>query len=230
MIQYRTPEWYKARIGKFTASSFGLLMANPADKTATWSKSSLNCIEKAVSQIYFNEYSERPDSDSTRWGIRNEALAIQEFVEETKFQYKETGFVLHPKIEDVGATPDAQIIENDHLDEMVIAQIKCPYNQKIHLKYTNKIFDTETLRKSKSEYYWQIQGEMWVTGAKHCYFVTFDPRLRNVRRLHFAKIRRDEEAIRKLSARVIKSIELRNKILREIRLGIRPPKPLFNYW
>ena len=230
MIKHRTKEWFEARIGKFTASCFGKLMAKPADRTATWSKSALNCVEKAVSQQYYNRYYERPDNNATRWGFRNESLAIEEFVRITNFRYKETGFVLHPTIQDIGATPDAQIIEDESSDDFVIAQIKCPYNTDNHLKYASKIFDNKTLKKSKSEYYWQMQGEIWITGAKHNYFVSFDPRLQGAKRLHYAKIERDNDAIRMLKQRIYDVIELKNKFLNEIEQGIRRPEPLISLW
>lgn len=230
MIKHRTPEWYKARIGKFTASNFGKIMSNPADKSAQWSKSLLNCIDKAVSQEYYNRYNERPDSESTRWGMRNEVIARREFVKRTLFSSREMGFVLHPTMKGIGATPDAQIIENETSDDLIIAEIKCPFNQSIHQKYISKIFDSSTLKKSKSEYFWQVQGTMWITNAKYCYFISFDPRLSGGNKLHIAKIDRDEEAIEKLKLRVEEAIKLKEKFISEINQGLRRPKPLERCW
>ena len=230
MIKHRTPEWYKARIGKFTASNFGKLMSNPADKTAKWSKSLLNCVDKAVSQEYYNRYYERPDSASTRWGTNYEFQAIQEFAKKANYLHRETGFVLHPTIKDIGATPDAQIIENENSTDLIIAEIKCPHNQSIHQKYVDKISNTQTLKKSKSEYFWQIQGAIWITGAKHGYFVSFDPRIHGDNRVHYVKIEKDIEAINKLKQRVFEAIELKNRYLEEIKQGIRYPKSLESRW
>ena len=205
-------------------------MANPANKTAKWSKSTLNCVEKAVSEEYFNRYYKRPDSESTRWGISNEFQAIKEFTQKANFQYKETGFVLHPIIKDIGATPDAQIIEDEISNELIIAEVKCPFNQSVHLKYVNKILDTETLKRSKSKYFWQIQGAIWITGAKYCYFITFDPRINGENRLHYTKIEKDEEAIDRLQQRVAVAIQLKRKYLKEIEQGLRYPKLLESLW
>lgn len=230
MILHRTSDWYKARIGKFTASSFGKLMSNPADKTAKWSKSLLNCVDKAVSQEYYKRYYERPNSAPTRWGINYEFQAIQEFAAKANYQHKETGIVLHPIIKDIGATPDAQIIEDENSNDLILAEIKCPFNQSIHQKYVNKISDTQTLRKSKSEYFWQIQSAIWITGAKHEYFVSFDPRIQGDNRIHYVKIEKDIKAINKLKQRVFKAIALKNRYLEEIKQGIRYPKSLESRW
>ncbi len=230
MIKHRTPEWFKARIGKFTASSFSDLMSKPADKTAKISKSAYNCIEKAATQLYFNKYYEKPDSDSTRWGMRYEKKAIESFAERTNLMAEEAGFVLHPNFPDVGATPDAIVKDNLYGSEMIIAQIKCPFNSKIHHDYSVKIHSSASLKKSKSEYYWQMQGEMWVVGAIHSYFISFDPRLISYNNLHIVKIERDDEDILILEKRIIECIDIRNDILEEFRTGKKRPRSLDSFW
>ncbi|MBN1182186.1 MAG: YqaJ viral recombinase family protein [Bacteroidales bacterium] len=212
IIRHRTPEWYRARIGKFTASNFADLMAKPADGSSGWSKSAMKCIEDLAFQMHENAYHEKPDNDATRWGIRYEPDAIREFSEISGYEVVETGFVLHPELSEVGATPDTIVIENGQRDNLVIAQIKCPYCSRIHLDYIRKIKDASTLKKSKLHYHWQIQGELWVTGASHSYFVSYDPRLSESQQLHYVKIERDEEAINQLKTVILKAIRLRNEI------------------
>lgn len=231
MILHRTPEWYKIRIGKFTASNFPNLVARPADKNASISKSALNCIEKAAAQLYYNKYQERPDSDATRWGLKYENTAIKFFSERIEMPTQDMGYIEHPDLSSVGATPDTQIIDINQPDKLIIAQIKCPYNAQYHLDYLNKIFDTETLKKKKSEYYWQIQGEMWVTGADHSYFVSFDPRIiGTIGCLHFVKIYRDNDAIERLEGAINQAIILRDTLLDDFKNGRKRPKPLSDYY
>lgn len=231
MIKHRTKEWYMARIGKFTASNFHSLLARPADKNATISKSALNCIEKAAAQLYFNAYYERPDSDSTCWGLKYENRAIQLFSERIGKEVADIGYIEHPLINSVGATPDARVIDISNPDDLIIAQIKCPYNAQYHKDYLNKILDTQSLKKKKSKYYWQIQGEMWVSGAVHSYFVSYDPRLSNLNDcLHFVEIQRDEESILKVEEAVLQAIQLRDSILEDFRSGRRQPKHLYEYY
>ncbi|MBN8683948.1 MAG: YqaJ viral recombinase family protein [Chitinophagales bacterium] len=231
MIAHRTSEWFKARIGKFTASNFPDLMSKPADKSALISKSALNCIETAAAQLFYNQYHERADSEPTRWGLRYESMAIQVFSERTNFQTKELGFVIHPLISSVGATPDTQVIDFECLDKLILAQIKCPYSSEYHKDYLNKIYDTTSLKKKKSAFFWQMQGEMWITNADYSYFVSFDPRLLGRNEcLHFVKILRDESAINEIEIVIKKSIELRDIILDDFKKGIRYPKSLSDYY
>lgn len=219
IIRQRTGEWYNARLGKFTASNFAELMSKPADKSAKWSKSSISYIQDLALQLFLNNYTARPDNDATRWGMRYEDKALNEFGKATGYTLKETGFMLHPDYREVGATPDAIIIENTNSENVVLAQVKCPYSQKNHLKYARKIMDARTLKNCRSSIHWQIQGEIWVTGATHSYFVSFDPRLIGNQRLHYAKIERDEKAIEMLECIIPEAIEMRGKFLEKYRSG-----------
>jgi hypothetical protein len=219
MIRQRTTEWYDARLGKFTASRFSELMAKPAVKSSKWSKSSINYIQDLALQLFLKKSSSRSDNDATRWGMRNEEKALTEFSNASGFIIKESGFLLHPEFPEVGATPDAIIIENDHSNEIILAQVKCPYSQKNHLKYSSKILDAMTLKKYKSAYHWQIQGEIWVAGASHSYFVSFDPRQNGRQRLHFVKIERDQKAIDALESFIPEAIELRNDFFDKYKSG-----------
>jgi hypothetical protein len=230
MIAQRTPEWYKMRIGKFTASNFSNLLTRPADKNALLSKSALNCIEKAAAQLFYNKFYERPDNDATRWGLKHESKAILIFSERTGMQVKDIGYIEHPHLISVGATPDTQVIDTAQPNKLIIAQIKCPYNSDYHTDYLNKISDTQSLKKKKPEYYWQIQGEIWVTGADHSYFVSFDPRMAGNDCLHYIKINRDNDAIVQLEATINQAIKLRDILLDDFRNGRKLPKPLSEYY
>jgi hypothetical protein len=222
IIKQRTNEWYLARLGKFTASNFSDLMAKPTLKASEWSKTSINYIQNLALQLFLKNYFSRPDNDATRWGMRNEEKALLEFGLATGYVIKEAGFTLHDKYPEVGATPDAIVIERKQSAELVLAQIKCPYSQKNHTKYSRKIQDADTLKKCRSAIHWQIQGEIWVTGAAHSYFVSYDPRQPGKQRLHYAKIERDEKAIDRLENIIPEAIALRNEFLRQYQSGELP--------
>lgn len=230
MITHRTNEWYRARIGVFSASNFALLMAKPADKQSYWSKSALNSIERSVSELYFNDYIKRPDSDSTRWGLKYEREALELFCKRNDFSFEEIGFIVSDESKWIGATPDAKILNKHEPENVIIAEVKCPYNQKYFYDYKNKIIDSKTLKRSKSEYYWQIQGTMWVTKANYSYFIILDPRVSQEKSLHYVKIERDEEDINLLKKKLFDSLKYRDEILELVRKGIRKPVPLSSLW
>jgi hypothetical protein len=222
IIKQRTEEWYSARLGKFTASNFCALMAKPAYGSDTFPRQALTYILGLTYQLFINKHSLRPDNDATRWGMRHEADALQEFGRVCGFEIHESGFIIHPRYPDVGATPDAIVIEKDQPDKLILVQVKCPFSQKNHLQYAKKINDARSLKKYRSAIHWQIQGEIWVTGASHSYFVSFDPRLKGDQRLHFALIERDQKAIDQMESIIPQAIALRNRFLEDYRNGISP--------
>ncbi|WP_373553155.1 lambda exonuclease family protein [Haliscomenobacter sp.] len=230
MIKQRTNEWFRARIGKFTASNFSSIVSKPADKTASISKSAMNCIEKAAAQLFYNDYYERRDTDATRWGNTLEKEAIIKFAKKTNLTTKESGFILHPQFPDIGATPDVIIEDSNFPGKAIVAQIKCPFNVENHISYTTKIHDTHTLRSKKSEYFWQVQGEIWISDSIHGYFVSYSPSVSLENQLHIVEIPRDEVAIAFLKMKVFEAINIRNVILDEFNSGKRRPKPLESYW
>jgi hypothetical protein len=217
IIRQRTAEWYTARLGKFTASNFATLMSGPVDKSSQFSKSALSYIMEVAMQLYLNKSTFRQDTVATRWGMKKEGEALLEFERVTGFAVNESGFILHPQFPDVGATPDAIVVENNLPGNLVLAQVKCPFSQKNHLQYTRRIHDAVSLKKYRSSIHWQIQGELWVTGASHSYFVSFDPRQWGSKRLHYARIERDQLAAEELEAVIKKAIVLRNEFLASLR-------------
>ncbi len=230
MILQRTSEWYAARLGKFTASKFSYLMAKPANKSSKWSKSALNYIEKKATELYYKKHHERPDNDATRWGHRNESAALLKFSENTGYQTIEAGFVLHKNLLDVGATPDAYVFENGNNENPKTIQVKCPYNPKIHADYFNRMHSCWDLKRIKSGYYLQMQGEIWVTEAEYSFFASFDPRATEECCMRYFKVLRDDKTIDMLENRLKESIELRNEILNDLRNGARSPRSLQSFW
>jgi hypothetical protein len=228
MIEYRSEQWYQARAGIFTASGFYKLMAKPADKSAQWSKTALNYIRLKATEKYTGNYAYRPDCRATLWGTENEQLAINAFAEISKFDLHETGFIQSDELPDAGATPD--VIFTDQNGKKAIAQIKCPYNNTFHKKYCDKIFDSKSLKKTKSAYFWQMQGEMWVTGVDYSYFISFDKRYPKNDQFHFAKISRDDTAICLLKERLIQSTVVRDSIIERYANGTERVPSLEMFW
>ncbi len=230
MIRHRTSEWYRARIGVFTASNFSKLMARPADKTAAWSKSAMNFIEKSVSQIIYDDYLVRPDNPATRWGIRYEKEALEHFSNRNGFKYTDPGFIFSKESRWIGATPDAKIIDKEQPNDSILAEVKCPYNPKNYTNLRSKVIDSHTLKRTKSEYYWQVQGAMWVADADYSYFIVYDPRRREEESLHAVLIERDESDITALRNKVFQCMAYREQIHEEIRTNTRKAKPLDSFW
>lgn len=181
-----TQEWLAVRCGKVTASR----VADVVAKTKSGpSASRMNYMAELIAERLTGLPAERFTNTAMAWGTEKEpdARAAYEFYRgET---VKEVGFVLHPGIDDSGASPDG-LVGNDGQVE-----IKCP-NTATHL---------ETLlgKMVPSKYVNQMQWQMACTGRHWCDFVSYDPRLPEHMRLFVKRIPRDEGRIKELEADIV---------------------------
>lgn len=159
-MEQRTEEWFDARLGCVTASRTADVMA----KTKSgYSASRANYMADLICERLTQEPTGGFSSAAMQWGTETEpmARAAYEFVKSVDVE--ETGFVLHPHIQNFGASPDG-LVGKDGLVE-----IKCP-NTNTHLE---TILSDTIPRK----YIIQMHVQMLCTKRKWCDFVSFDPRL-----------------------------------------------------
>ncbi|GAB1397903.1 YqaJ viral recombinase family protein [Saprospiraceae bacterium] len=223
IIEQRTKEWYRKRLGRMTASAFGDLMAKPRYDFRKWSVKATEYIERKAYEVVLDKYIyDAPFSPvAANWGINNEAQALRELKDSTNLEISEIGLVFSFENDQIAATPDAAIWCHDSKDYVCLVQVKCPYNGDYHEKFRTKVFNERDLKRKKSSYYWQMQGEMWVADTDKSYFVSFDPRRDESERLHYALVRRNEEDIRALKQKVYEALEERDAIVEDLWSGKR---------
>ena len=134
------------------------------------------------------------------WGIENEPQARDAYEFYTDADVVQVGFVVHPKIEESGASPDGLV------GDLGLVEIKCP-NSATHI-------DTLLGEPIANRYLLQMQWQMACTERAWCDFVSFDPRLPGRMRLYVQRIKRDESVI----AIITKDVEL---FLRELNTKLR---------
>lgn len=171
-VEQNTPEWYEARLGKFTASAFNDLFS--AKTTATY--------EKAIYKAAFERITgEAPESFSSSYmerGHELEAMAISEYERTTFEDVKRVGFV--ELNEWVGCSPDGLV--SDH----GLIEVKCPA---FHTAMKYIMSD-----KLPNIYEKQVHGQMYITGKLWCDFVSYHPSLP----LFIKRIDRDEAIINEI--------------------------------
>lgn len=184
MVEQGTDEWHAARLGRATASRFKDVMTKIRLGEAAAVKNYR--AELSAEQLTGNR-EELFTTAAMQWGIDNEPVARLRYELASGNDVEETGFFAHPDIM-TGASPDG-LVGDDGLLE-----IKCP-NTATHI---------ETLRKRKlpSQYYWQVMGQMWLTGRKWCDFVSFDPRLPENAQYICIRVDRDDKAIAELEEEI----------------------------
>ena len=207
-IKQRTPEWFKAKLGRFSASGAGVVVPGSRGAYSSKREDSKNKIvdqiidpEKCLAEILKEELKRKPDS--IQWGIDNEPKAFQAYEIASGNLVDEVGIFLDPTNERICASPDGVLFSGD-----AIIEIKCPYSAGYHKEFINMkaagipVDDPAFLEKvktlgtaGKSGYYNQMQLQMNCTETDRCDFVTFDPRLHEDEQLMIIPIQRNQEDI-----------------------------------
>jgi len=67
------------------------------------------------------------------------------------------------------------------------------------------------------DYYWQIQGLLYITGRKSWYFISYDPRFKSKeQRLHFIQVKPDQDDQKLLTQRLKMAVDYRDFLLLKI--------------
>jgi putative phage-type endonuclease len=180
-----SPEWFAMRCGKVTGSRIADIMAKTKSGPSAMRA---NYLAEIIAERLTGTTAEGFKSEAMKWGTEKEpeARAAYEFYRNETV--KEIGFVVHPSIDQSGASPDGLVGD----DGMV--EIKCP-NTATHL---------ETLlgQMIPSKYINQMQWQMACAGRQWCDFVSFDPRLPENMRMFVKRMPRDDIRIKELETEV----------------------------
>jgi putative phage-type endonuclease len=195
-VEQRTEEWFKARLGKVTASRVADVIA----KTKTgYSASRDNYMAQLICERLTGQQGESFTNSAMQWGVDNEALAISCYENATNVLVETVGFVNHPTIEMAGASPDGLV------SLFGAIECKCPQSS-THI-------DTLLADKVPSKYIPQIQWQLRCCERQWCDFVSFDPRLPQDLQLFVKRVEFDAPYVAMLEEEIIKFLaELDDKV------------------
>jgi putative phage-type endonuclease len=203
-VEQGTPEWFKQRCGKATASRISDIVA----KTKTgYSTSRTNYMAQLVVERMTNQVAESYTNAAMEHGIENEPFARAAYEAKTGNMVDQVGAIDHPRIPLSAASPDGLISDDGCLE------IKCP-NTATHI---DTILGDEPAKK----YYDQMQWQMACTNRSWCDFVSFDPRMPEHLQLFVKRIERNDDYVEQLEKEVVQFlIEVEDKVkkLNEIKV------------
>lgn len=190
-IAQGTDEWKKLRRGKFTASNFSKLFTK---------KDSVGYNELIHKVVFERLTGQSPEEFGNKWTERGNTLeeeAIIDYTTRTFNLVERVGFI--ELDEWVGCSPDGLIG-----DEGMI-QAKCP-------KYTT-LMDYLISDKVPKDYFYQMQGELFVAKRKWNDFFVYHPQFKPM----LKRIERDEKVIADIQTELdlaIKEAQKRIRILK----------------
>ena len=204
-MEQRSTEWFQARLGKVTASRVADVMA----KTKTgYSTSRENYMAQLALELLTGKPTEGYANAAMQWGIEQEPNARAVYEAKTGQMVQEVGFIVHPTIEQAGASPDGLIGD----DGMI--EIKCPESKTvIEFLLSGKIAD---------KYYKQMQWQMACCNRKWTDYTVYDPRMPERLQLIVRRVYRDDKAIKEMEDEILKFLDELNiqvKKLMEIQVN-----------
>lgn len=162
-IEQGTAAWIQLRLGKVTASRVKDVMATGRGSAPSATRKNymmeLLC-ERLTGQQGGADLSRNV---AVQRGVELEPFARMAYESDKGVMVRETGLVMHPKIEGFGASPDGLAG-----DEGVL-EIKCP-NTATHIA-------TMQSGRHDPQYEWQMLAQMACTGRHWADFVSYDDRL-----------------------------------------------------
>jgi hypothetical protein len=175
--EQNTPEWYEARLGIPTASSFEKILS-PTGKLSTQAPAYMR---RLVAEMVTGEQCNIVQSNE--WMERGKELEVKAAHEYEAF------YAIGFKVEPVGFCLTDDKIAGCSPDRLVgdegLLEIKCPAPH-THIDYLETGFDIG--------YKPQVQGQLYVTGRKWSHWYSYHPKMKPV----IIPIERDEEYIEKL--------------------------------
>ena len=187
----RSPDWYAVRLGKLTASK-AQAIGNCGKGLETL------CWEKAAEIITGKGPEQLENADITR-GVELEDEARGAYTIETGNFVQQIGFVEYGEY--AGCSPDG-LVGDDGLIE-----IKCK-NDVNHLQLLAE-------KHPDSQYQWQMQMQMLVTGRKWCDFVSYNPNFTD-NPIIIIRVYPDKEMQDKLKEGIEKGTKRIKEILSEV--------------
>ena len=186
--------WFKARMGKITASKLSDLMKKTKYGESTY-KTRLR-MELAIERITGKSASPNFMNQAMHDGVEREPDARTLFEAMTGKEVALCGSFDHPEIVNTSASPDGLI-----RGENAVLEIKCP----THVTHAKNLL-SETMPKN---YEYQVQWQMACTESDYAYFASYHPDFPPELRLKVVKVLRDnimileiEDAVRQFDIEV----------------------------
>lgn len=190
--EQRSPEWFELR-KKYP------LTASKAQAIANNGKGLETLVYEKLAEAYSTGVVEPFTTPAMQNGVELEPQARALYELERGVEVKEVGFVTDDEISTVGgASPDG-LVGDDGLIE-----IKC-FEDKKHFKMIVDGVEVET------QYEWQMNMQMLITGRKWCDFVVFDPNYD--KSLLITRVEADEEK----QKTILEGLKKGEKLIEEIK-------------
>ena len=151
--QSKCPEWHQIRKYRLTSSRFKAVCRRTGDFASLASRLAKN--KQVTTQAMLR-------------GIEMEPQAAESYAATSGNNVYPVGLVINPSCPHLGTSPDRGVYDPAETPQFGLLEIKCPVSPTItSVKYLKEVGNIRKLRHSH-EYYYQIMGQMALTGMRWC--------------------------------------------------------------
>ncbi|XP_039648996.1 uncharacterized protein LOC120554288 [Perca fluviatilis] len=106
-------------------------------------------------------------------GLQMESKAVEEYCLVKDVNHYPCGFIIHPDAPWLGSSPDGLVYDPNAEPAFGLLEVKCP-NVRSYVDCTYlRVSDGVLQLKPSHTYYWQVQGQLLITGLEWCDFVVY---------------------------------------------------------
>lgn len=156
--QSENPLWKEVRQPRLTSSRFGEVYSVRGESS---SQALAARIMKGVRQ-----------TPAMKRGIDLEPEVLQQYSDLCNVSVAPSGFVVNPDAPYLGASPDAKVYDPTENPPFGLAEVKCPTANSIAEASHVKFISGQAKLKRNHKYFWQVQGQLAITGLRWCDFIT----------------------------------------------------------
>ena len=186
--QSNNPLWFQIRRFRLTSSNFGLVCKRKLNLSQTKFVQNNLLSEKDLSNVA-----------AIRYGVSNESKAANRYAEYMKdignnIQVLECGVIISNAMPWLAASPDRRVIDKEFGYGLV--EIKCPFTLRnltpeeacSDASFYCHLIDGKPELKKDHHYYYQVQGQLGLSGLKWCDFVVYFQKGLIVQRIKFDEL------------------------------------------
>ena len=172
--------WFEERQYRLTASKFGVIVKRRKQHTSL------------VHQLLYTSCS--PSVLALQWGRDHEPDALHKYCQTLSDDMRLiSAGIFVDKCGFLGASPDG-IVVNSSEKPVCLVEVKCPFNAKEKTveeacssikSFCSESVEQRPCLKTSHDYYYQVQGQMAVTGIHVCDFVIWTPKDISIQRINF---------------------------------------------
>jgi hypothetical protein len=170
--QSKSPYWEKLRKTRLTASAFKRVASRKKDFDSL-----VEQLKKKVNQ-----------TEAMKYGLDHEGEAASIYANSKGVNVQRTGFVINPGCPQLGASPDYLVYDPSNCNDMFgLLEIKCLQASSITEAKFLKIQNGQLVLKKIHQYYYQIQGQLGLTGFNWCDLMVHCKEDWHIERINFDK-------------------------------------------